>query len=147
MLVGATGKQDGAQLGVYIVEGIRQILCDFLFYRTAFLIPIHLGIVDFAHPQGFDIQSDIEILGGNRIEILGEAFPCVGIEASTQCAANICQLIRRKARASPKHHMLLGVGRAGKSGRRFIRSSQIVDGGGDHRRQPVTADDDDAEPI
>ncbi len=44
------------------------------------MVPLGLRIGDARHAQGFDVQCDIEVLRGHRVQVLGKAFTGVGIE-------------------------------------------------------------------
>ena len=66
------------------------------------------------------MQSNIQVFGRNRKEILRHGLLRVSVEVAAHGGCNVGQLIRRKARAAPKHHVFLGVGHSWESRRRLV---------------------------
>ena len=146
VFVRRAGKQFRAQLLIELVGRYGDVLRHFLLDRSALFIP-GLFVVGYPrHPQGFDVKSDVEVLGGNRIQILSEALARIGVEIPAHHAADVRKLVGGKTGTAAEHHVLLRMGQARKARRRFIRTDEIVDRGRHHRRQRI-ADDDDAQAI
>ena len=66
----------------------------------------------------------------------------VRVEIAAEGRRNVRQLIRRQTRAATKHHVLGGVGHAGKICRALVRTDAVINHGGDHRREGVPDNDD-----
>ena len=146
VFVRRAGKQFRAQLFVKLVGRRGEVLRYFLLDRSAFLVPCLFVVGYRPHPQRFDMEGDIDVLGRNRVQILREALARIGVELPAHHAADVRKLVCGKTGAAAEHHVLLRMGRAGKPHRCFVRTDEIVDGGRNHRRQRV-ADDDDAQAV
>ena len=134
------------QFHVEDIFGIGQILRDFLFDGAALLVPKCFVRQKVPHPGGLDVQGDVQILGGRGEKILRDRVLRVGVEIAAHGRRNVRQLVRRQSRAAAKHHVLGGVGRAGKVGGAFVRTDAVIDHRGDHRRERV-ADNDDLQAV
>ena len=144
--VRCAGEQRRAQLRIQYVARLGQILRHLLLDCPPFLVPVALGVEHGAHSQRLDAQRDIEILGRHGEQVLRETLARVGVEIAADDAADGGELIGRQPGTAAEHHVLLGMRRAGETHGRLIGSDQVVDRGGDHRRQCV-AHDDHLQPI
>ncbi len=128
------------QLRVQHVLGIGEVLRHFLFDRPAFLVPQFVGGKDAAHPQRFDVQRRLQIVGGHGEIVLRDRLLRVGVEVAAHRGGNLGQLVRRQARIPPKHHVLQRVRHAGKPRRRLVRPDPVIHDRRHHRRDRVAHD-------
>ena len=80
--------------------------------------------LDSRHAGGVDAQRQFEVGRGHGGEILGDGLLGIGIVVAAELGVDGGDLIARNAAASAKQHVLLGVGRAGKSGGRFLAARE-----------------------
>ena len=146
MRVRRAGKQRRAQFRIQYVARLGQILRHLLLDCPPLLVPVRLGVQHGAHSQRLDPQRDIEILGRHGEQVLRETLARVRVEVAADHAADGGELISRQPGTASEHHVLLGMRRAGETHGRLIGSDQVVDRGGDHRRQCV-AHDDHLQPV
>ena len=101
---------------------------------------------DPAHSDRLKMQRNIQVFCRDGKEILRHGLLRVRVEIAAHGCRNVSQLIRRKARASAKHHVLLSVGHSRKSRWRLVRPDLIVHDRGHYGGQCVT-DNNDTETI
>lgn len=98
------------------------------------------------HPLGLDVQSQIEVLGGNREKVLRDAFLGIRVEVSTHPRCDLRQLPGRKTRAAAEHHMLLCMRHARKAFRSLVGADLIIHYRSDDGSEPVLHNHD-AQPV
>ncbi len=140
MGIGGAGIHLAQQPGIEDVHGVGQVLGDFLLDGAPFLRPQVLTVENAAHADRLDVQGDIEILLGDGEKILSDRLLGVGVEIAPQVGDQGGKLVRREPRTAAEHHVFLGVGRPRKAFRGLVGAGQIIDFGGDHRRQVVGHD-------
>ena len=128
------------------IGGVGQIARDFLLDRAAFLRPFGLRILRARQAGGVHVEYDIQILGRQRGEILGDRLLGVGVVVTAELRVDRRNLRAGQIRAATKQHVLLGMGHTRESGRSFVAADQNVVFHRYHRRDRIT-NDYDAEAI
>ena len=141
MGVWGTREHGFQQTGIQDVFRAGQVLGHLLFDGPPFLAPQRRVVRYGAHANGLEMENHVQIFGRHGGEILRHGLAGVGIDPPPHGGGDVGQLCGRQGRAAAEHHVLLGVGRSGKPVRRLVRAHEVVDHGGDHRRDRVGYDD------
>ena len=141
MRIRGAGKHVFVQAIDKLVGRIGKVARHLLFDRAPFVRPLLFRVVYAAQAGGLGLQSHIQVGGGNGSEVLRDILLRIGIVPATQLSVDGGGLIRSHAGAAAKGHVLLGMGRAGKAGRRLIPADLEVQLDRDHGRQGIAHDD------
>ena len=136
----------GQELCVGDVLGARQVLGHLLVDRAALALPQFWAGQDAAHPDRLDVQRDVQILGGNGEDVLGQPLLGGGVEHPPHGGGDGRQLVGREVGAAAEHHVLEGVRHAREARGGLGRAHQIGERGGDHGGERVP-DDDHAQAV
>src|SRR5208337_935681 len=138
MGIGRAGEHPLQKFCVEDIRGIRQVLRYFLLNGPALLVPEFLVCEKVLHADCLHMEGYRKVVGRDSEGILRNSLLGVGAEIASHGRSNARELTSRKSGAAAKHHMLSGMGHAGKALRCLIGSHKVVYFSSNHRSESVS---------